>query len=572
MDAAAGSMLAREIRAAVLRRRKAYRYDPSAGDPFYEGGSPANPRRAVMVHSCAVGLDLLKSLSIPFPVSASVVRRFHDFEFVSVRPPATDTEFDVFDLRAPKAFQGDSGAISVELNDRGSLLYGFTYVNDIVLAILELLKFRKRVLYIDIGTHHGDGVEESFFSTDRVMTVVFHRRGDHFPCSGDLTEGGRGEGQYALNVPLVDDMDDGDFIHIFECVIKKAIEVHNPDLVLLQCGPHSLERCSNNYFKLSDDHLHCLAFVKSFQPPTILLGNTSSCWCFQEVIESIAHPLRNFSYNSELVKSFKCSGLSGYVQSRTMHTMNTSQDRDKMTNKILCHLESLQAHESIRFYSDATVYEADIEDEDSEDTEIADEEYELVEGSNALLEGGKPWSNIVTRPVASLMNRFGRKLGSASVRLLSYDRNLDPYTDFLKYVGDFETGSDGSVPPMLGVVANVSRGAGFASSKAGLIMRSGGKAIGNLGQKIQMLASPESGSSGAGSAGTETIIINSMAEADEQILKWTVAGGKFKFDVPSGMSLQDAGHVFARFAAGDALELLRGSPVINQKVDRLRRM
>ena len=48
---------------------------------------------------------------------------------------------------------------------------GFCYVNDIVLAILELLKVHQRVLYIDIDIHHGDGVEEAFYTTDRVMTV-----------------------------------------------------------------------------------------------------------------------------------------------------------------------------------------------------------------------------------------------------------------------------------------------------------------------------------------------------------------------------------------------------------------
>lgn len=32
-------------------------------------------------------------------------------------------------------------------------------MNDIVLAILELLKYHARVLYIDIDIHHGDGVE-----------------------------------------------------------------------------------------------------------------------------------------------------------------------------------------------------------------------------------------------------------------------------------------------------------------------------------------------------------------------------------------------------------------------------
>lgn len=44
---------------------------------------------------------------------------------------------------------------------------GFCYINDLVLGILELLKYHSRVLYIDIDVHHGDGVEEAFYFTDR---------------------------------------------------------------------------------------------------------------------------------------------------------------------------------------------------------------------------------------------------------------------------------------------------------------------------------------------------------------------------------------------------------------------
>ncbi len=42
------------------------------------------------------------------------------------------------------------------------------------------------MLYIDIDVHHGDGVEEAFYLTDRVMTVSFHKYGDFFPGSGDV--------------------------------------------------------------------------------------------------------------------------------------------------------------------------------------------------------------------------------------------------------------------------------------------------------------------------------------------------------------------------------------------------
>ena len=51
---------------------------------------------------------------------------------------------------------------------------------------MELLKYHKRVLYIDIDVHHGDGVEEAFYTTDRVMTVSFHKYGEFFPGTGDI--------------------------------------------------------------------------------------------------------------------------------------------------------------------------------------------------------------------------------------------------------------------------------------------------------------------------------------------------------------------------------------------------
>ncbi len=47
-----------------------------------------------------------------------------------------------------------------------------------------------RVLYVDIDIHHGDGVEEAFYLSDRVCTVSFHKYGDFFPGTGALGDTG----------------------------------------------------------------------------------------------------------------------------------------------------------------------------------------------------------------------------------------------------------------------------------------------------------------------------------------------------------------------------------------------
>lgn len=47
-------------------------------------------------------------------------------------------------------------------------------------------RYHPRVLYIDIDIHHGDGVQEAFYLTDRVMTVSFHKYGNYFfPGTGE---------------------------------------------------------------------------------------------------------------------------------------------------------------------------------------------------------------------------------------------------------------------------------------------------------------------------------------------------------------------------------------------------
>jgi histone deacetylase 1/2 len=77
---------------------------------------------------------------------------------------------------------------------------GFCYINDCVLAILELLTKYERVLYLDIDIHHGDGVEEAFFTTDRVLTCSFHKYGEYFPGTGNLNDIGYGIGKLKIKI------------------------------------------------------------------------------------------------------------------------------------------------------------------------------------------------------------------------------------------------------------------------------------------------------------------------------------------------------------------------------------
>lgn len=163
-------------------------------------------------------------------------------------------------------------------------------VADIVLGIIELLRFKSRVLYIDIDVHHGDGVEEAFYTTDRVMTVSFHKYGEYFPGTGELRDIGVGDGKYyAVNIPLRDGINDRTYKSIFEPVIKAVMDYYKPEAVVLQCGGDSLSGDRLGCFNLSmKGHANCVRYVKSFNLPVLVLGgggytmrNVARTWAFE---------------------------------------------------------------------------------------------------------------------------------------------------------------------------------------------------------------------------------------------------------------------------------------------------
>ncbi|CDK28088.1 unnamed protein product [Kuraishia capsulata CBS 1993] len=191
-----------------------------------------------------------------------------------------------------------AGTSDIAINWSGGLHHakkyepsGFCYVNDIVLSILNLLRVHPRVLYIDIDIHHGDGVQDAFYLTDRVMTVSFHKyNGEFFPGTGNYDETGVGKGKhFALNVPLRDGIDDESYIRLFKSVMEPLINSFQPTCIVQQCGADSLGGDRLGVFNLNiKAHGECVKFIKTFGIPLLVLGgggytprNVSRLWCYE---------------------------------------------------------------------------------------------------------------------------------------------------------------------------------------------------------------------------------------------------------------------------------------------------
>lgn len=115
---------------------------------------------------------------------------------------------------------------------------GFSYLNDAVIAINTLLAKGKRVAYLDLDAHHGDGVQEAFYDNDKVLTVSLHESGIYFfPGTGFEHEIGSGPGAgYSVNVPFREHTDDALFMKGFDEVAFPLIAAFNPDVLVTQIG------------------------------------------------------------------------------------------------------------------------------------------------------------------------------------------------------------------------------------------------------------------------------------------------------------------------------------------------
>jgi len=199
-----------------------------------------------------------------------------------------------------------AGGLHHALGDRAS---GFCYVNDPVIVILRLLNRGKRVAYIDIDAHHGDGVQGAFYGTDRVMTISLHESGNFlFPGSGFEHEMGEGEGMgFSINVPLHPFTDDETYLWTFEEVVLPLIEGFKPEVMVTQLGVDTfysdplahLCLTTNGYSKVIEK-------LKDISLPWVALGgggyevaNVAKAWTLAWAI------MNDVDLNDDLPQTFK---------------------------------------------------------------------------------------------------------------------------------------------------------------------------------------------------------------------------------------------------------------------------
>jgi acetoin utilization deacetylase AcuC-like enzyme len=238
-------------------------------DPRFQGhdtgGHPENARRIRAIDQELLAFDLVRDRPIvPFDAASdAALSLVHDPRYVAgVRELAaqgggyldadTVVQADSTDVAALAAGAGIA-AVDAALDGVAARSFviarppghhatpqrgmGFCLFNTIAVAAAHALaRGVSRVMIIDWDVHHGNGTQDAFYDTDRVLFVSLHQS-PLYPGSGAASERGEGQGSgYTLNVPLRAGGGDEVYRTIFDEVVVPAATAYQPELVLISAG------------------------------------------------------------------------------------------------------------------------------------------------------------------------------------------------------------------------------------------------------------------------------------------------------------------------------------------------
>jgi acetoin utilization deacetylase AcuC-like enzyme len=150
---------------------------------------------------------------------------------------------------------------------------GFCVFNNIAVAAAHLLEnfSLDRVLILDIDAHHGNGTQEIFYRSNKVLYVSLHEDPIEFPLTGFADEVGEDEGAgYTVNIPLPYGTEDRIYLKAFNEIAAPIINQYKPQFILVSTG------FDNHYTDpVGNLSLSALSYTKIFD--TILESASKFC-------------------------------------------------------------------------------------------------------------------------------------------------------------------------------------------------------------------------------------------------------------------------------------------------------
>lgn len=305
-------------------RKAAFIYSKELEKYRYPAEHPFNTIRARKVRELIKSMGLLSGTGrrevAPKPAERVVLKKFHSARYLHALKEASKGKFNaealgmgigtpdcpvfkgVYEgaaLAAGGTLAGAklilSGEADAVFNPWGGFHHakpeeasGFCYINDVALACMVLAEKGKRVLYLDVDVHHGDGVAYAFYNRRDVMTISLHQNPRTlFPGTGFEDEIGKGEGEgYCVNIPLPIGTYDQAYMKAFEELAMPLIGVFKPDVFVFELGADALAGDPLAHLCLTNSvYAKVIEHLLSFKKPILMTGgggynvdNTVRAW------------------------------------------------------------------------------------------------------------------------------------------------------------------------------------------------------------------------------------------------------------------------------------------------------
>jgi len=139
---------------------------------------------------------------------------------------------------------------------------GFCIFNNAAIAAAHLLRNFNldRILILDVDAHHGNGTQEIFYDSDKVLYISLHQDPMEFPGTGFTDEVGEGKGLgYTVNVPFPFRINDQIYFKAFNQIVVPITQQYKPQFILVSTG------FDNHYTDpVASLSLSALSYVKTF--------------------------------------------------------------------------------------------------------------------------------------------------------------------------------------------------------------------------------------------------------------------------------------------------------------------
>jgi len=115
---------------------------------------------------------------------------------------------------------------------------GFCFFNSVAIAAAYLTQVKglERVMILDWDVHHGNGTQDIFYSSPRVLYCSLHQF-PQYPGTGSVREIGVDEGRgFTVNLPLPATFGDPEYLSAFDRVVLPIGRQFRPDFILVSAG------------------------------------------------------------------------------------------------------------------------------------------------------------------------------------------------------------------------------------------------------------------------------------------------------------------------------------------------